>query len=85
MAKKEELKELLVTIVKDSDLTVDKINDDTVLIGEDGLFFDSIDVLELIVQIEKLYGIKIKDNDLIQEKFKDFNTLFQFIVENEKK
>jgi len=63
----------------------DSITDETVLIGEDGLFFDSIDVLELVVQIEKKYGVKVKDNDLIQEKFKDFKTFFDFINENEKK
>lgn len=84
-ANKDELKQLLIDIVKDSDLTPDKINDDTQLIGEDGLFFDSIDVLELIVELEKRYGIKIKDNDIIAQKFGSFLTFYNFIVENEKK
>ena len=85
MVDKKELKELLIGIVNDKTLTIDSIQDDTNLIGENGLFFDSIDVLELVVQIEKRYGIKIKDNDIIQEKFKTFSTFYNFITENEKK
>jgi acyl carrier protein len=85
LANKQDLKQLLIGIIKDNDLNSDNINDETHLIGPEGLFFDSIDVLELIVEIEKRYGIKIKDNDIIQEKFRDFVTFYQFINENEKK
>ena len=85
MADKTELKQLIIAIIKDSDLKPDDIGDETAIIGQDGLFFDSIDVLELIVEIEKRYGIKIKDNDIILEKFKTFSTFHQFINENEKK
>lgn len=85
MIDKKEIKELLLSIINDRTLTEDSITDDTKLIGEDGLFFDSIDVLELIVQIEKKYGIKIKDNDIIQEKFKTFSNFYDFITKNEKK
>jgi acyl carrier protein len=85
VAEKKDVKEIIVRIIKDSSVTVDTISDSQVLIGEDGLFFDSIDVLELLVEIEKKYGIKVKDNDIVKEKFKDFNTLYQFIQENEKK
>jgi acyl carrier protein len=48
------------------------------------LFFDSVDVLELIVELENQYGIKIKDNDIVQKKFKTFETLYEFIKENKK-
>ncbi|MCK4797814.1 MAG: acyl carrier protein, partial [Spirochaetes bacterium] len=60
------------------------VNDDTVLIGEDGIFFDSVDVLELVVELENKYGIKIQDNDIIRQKLKTFQTLFQLIEENGK-
>jgi acyl carrier protein len=85
LADKTELRQLIIDIIKDSDLKINEISDDTSLIGQEGLFFDSIDVLELIVEIEKKYGIKIKDNDIIQEKFKTFQTFHQFVNENEKK
>jgi acyl carrier protein len=85
LAEKSELKQLIIDVMKDSDLKIDDINEDTALIGRDGLFFDSIDVLELIVEIEKRYGIKIKDNDIIQEKFQSFKSFYEFINENAKK
>ncbi len=85
MVDKKEIKQLLIGIINDKNLTEDSITDETNLIGENGLFFDSIDVLELIVQLEKRYGIKIKDNDIIQEKFKTFSTFYDFILTNEKK
>jgi acyl carrier protein len=81
---KDEVKQFIVNILKDDDVTADKISDDSVLIGENGIFFDSVDVLELIVELENIYGIKVSDRELIQEKFKDFNSLYEFIIENKK-
>lgn len=84
MIEKEELKRVLVDILKDTDINVDinSINDDTILIGEDGLFYDSIDVLELIVELENRFKIKVKDNDIIKERFKTFSSFYQFVLEN---
>jgi acyl carrier protein len=81
---KDEVKQFIVNILKDDDVTADKISDDSVLIGENGIFFDSVDVLELIVELENIYGIKVSDRELIQEKFKDFKSLYEFIIENKK-
>ncbi len=84
LADKSEIKKFLIDVIKDDDLSVDDVNDDTVLIGEDGIFFDSVDVLELVVELENKYGIKIQDNDIIRQKLKTFQTLFQLIEENGK-
>lgn len=84
MVDKDELKKVILTVAK-SDDDISSITDDTVLIGEDGLFFDSIDVLELIVEIEKKFGIKIKDKDLNQNKLDSFEIFYDFVNENAKK
>ncbi len=84
MVDKDELKKVILTVAK-SDDDINSITDDTVLIGEDGLFFDSIDVLELIVEIEKKFGIKIKDKDLNQNKLDSFKIFYDFVNENAKK
>ena len=83
MVDKDELKKVILTVAK-SDDDISSITDDTVLIGEDGLFFDSIDVLELIVEIEKKFGIKIKDKDLNQNKLDSFKIFYDFVNENAK-
>ncbi len=84
MVDKDELKKVILAVAKIDD-DVSSITDDTVLIGEEGLFFDSIDVLELIVEIEKKFGIKIKDKDLNQNKLDSFKVFYDFVNENAKK
>ncbi len=84
MATSEELKDIIVDIIKDPDLKQSMITEQTQLIGENGLFYDSIDVLELLVQIEKKYGIKINDNSIIEQHFTTFDNFFKFVKENEK-
>ena len=79
-----EVKEFIIGTIKDDDILVNDINDDTVLIGEDGIFFDSVDVLELIVELENRYGIKIQDNDLIKDKLRTFGSFYEFIQENKR-
>jgi len=80
---KDELKQVILNVTKSTD-GIETINDDTQLIGEDGLFFDSIDVLELIVEVEKKFGIKIKDKDLNQNKLDTFKIFHDFLSTNEK-
>lgn len=84
MIDKAELKKLIIEIVKDDDIKNSDINNDTELVGENGIFFDSVDVLELIVELENRFGVKIKDNHIVQEKLRTFQTLYDFIKENEK-
>ncbi|MBW1297170.1 phosphopantetheine-binding protein [Aquimarina litoralis] len=57
---KEELKEKIIEQLSLEDVEVSEIGDDDPLFG-DGLGLDSIDALELIVLLEKDYGIKLKD------------------------
>lgn len=79
-----EVKEFILKTIKDDDITINDINDNTILVGEDGIFFDSVDVLELIVELENNYGIKIQDNDLIKEKLRTFSSFYEFIQENKR-
>lgn len=51
----------------------------------DGLGLDSIDALELIVLIEKNYGIKLKDPAKGKEIFKSINVMADYIAKNRTK
>ena len=55
-----ELKEHIIDVLNLEEMTPEDIDNDAPLFGE-GLGLDSIDALELIVMLEKVYGIKIKD------------------------
>ena len=56
------LKHLIVETLKLDDVTPDSIADDEPLIGA-GLSLDSIDALELVVRLEKEFGIKISSSE----------------------
>ena len=59
-ALKQELKERIVNVLNLEDITPADIQDNDALFG-DGLGLDSIDALELIVLLDKEYGIKLSD------------------------
>lgn len=54
------------------------IEDEAPLFGE-GLGLDSVDALELVVALEKEFGIKIKSQEMGREVFSSVSTLSQFI------
>lgn len=57
---KQQLKEQIISALNLDDLQPSDIQDDAPLFGE-GLGLDSIDALELIMLLDKQYGIKIAD------------------------
>jgi acyl carrier protein len=80
----EELKKAIIETLNLEDITPEDIDADAPLFGS-GLGLDSIDALELIVLIEKRYGIKLKDPSKSREVFKSVNVMAQFIAENRTK
>jgi acyl carrier protein len=58
----EKLKEEIIEQLNLEDITKEDIGDDEPLFGE-GLGLDSIDALELIVLMERSYGIKIENQE----------------------
>jgi acyl carrier protein len=65
------------------DLNADDIDPDAALFGE-GLGLDSIDALELIVLLEKNYGIKIEDPKDGKKIFASIRTMANYILANQK-
>ncbi|MCH5277101.1 MAG: acyl carrier protein [Desulfovibrionaceae bacterium] len=53
---------------------------DTLLFDADGLGLDSLDAVELVVLLEKHYGIIIKDAEASREIFTSLSTLADFIL-----
>lgn len=73
-----DLKEKMIEVLNLEDMQPDDIDNDAPLFGE-GLGLDSIDALELIVMMERIYGIKIKDPAEGKEIFKSVNTMVDYI------
>ena len=72
------LKHLIVETLRLEDLTPDQIQDDQPLIGA-GLALDSIDALELVVTIEKEFGIKIGSSEESREALASVQSLAAYI------
>jgi acyl carrier protein len=78
------LKEQIIAELNLEDVKPEDINDDSPLFGEGGLGLDSIDALELIVLLEKNYGIKIEDPKEGKTIFYSIRILAEYITTNKK-
>lgn len=73
-----ELKNELIKVLNLEGVKPEDIGDDSELFGG-GLGLDSIDALELIVLLEKNYGIKLKDPAQGKEIFKSVRTMAEYV------
>lgn len=81
---KEELKGKIIEVLNLEDISVADIQDGDPLFG-DGLGLDSIDALELIVLMDKEYGIKLSDPKQGKAIFQSIETMSAYIAENRTK
>ena len=65
-------------------MTPEEIDNDAPLFG-DGLGLDSIDALELIVILDKFYGIKLKSPAEGKAVFKSINSIADYVQKNRPK
>lgn len=79
-----ELKEEIIKVLNLEDITPEDIDENAPLFGE-GLGLDSIDALELIVMLEKNYGIKLEDPAKGKEIFQSINVMADYVANNRKK
>jgi acyl carrier protein len=73
-----DLKKEIITQLNLQDITPEEIKDDAPLFV-DGLGLDSIDVLELIVLLQKKYGVKIDGAKEGKSVFYSVKTMAEFI------
>ena len=79
-----ELKQYIIEALNLEDMTPDDIDDEASLFGE-GLGLDYIDALELIVLMEKHYGIRLASAAEGKEIFKSIQTMADYVAKNRKK
>lgn len=80
-ALKQELKSKIIEVLNLEDIAIADIRDNDALFG-DGLGLDSIDALELIVMLDKDYGIKLVDPKEGKQIFMSITTMATYIAEN---
>lgn len=77
---KERIKKVIIDSLGLEGMTPDDIGDDEPLFG-DGLGLDSVDALELMVVLEKDFGVEIDDEELDPEVFASVSSLEKFVHE----
>jgi acyl carrier protein len=77
----EELKVKLIEILNLADVNPEDFDENSQLVGGE-LGIDSIDVLEMVVMVEKDYGIIINSQEVGQKIFSSLTSLAEFIQEN---
>lgn len=75
------IKEMLVKNLM-LQVTPEQITDDMPLFGPDGLGLDSIDSLELVVSMEKTFGVGVPNSEVASKALRSVNTINDYIVAN---
>jgi acyl carrier protein len=78
---KRTLREMIVRELRLQGVSLDEVGDDLPLTGA-RLGFDSIDILELIVAIERRFRVRISDANVAAVAFASVNALADFLIQH---
>ena len=76
------VKSLIVEALMLEDVQPSEIDDDAPLFGE-GLGLDSIDALELVVGMEKTFGVGVPNSEVAANVLRSVNTIHDYILERQ--
>ena len=60
------------------------IGDDLPLFGPEGLGLDSIDALELVVSLEKKFGVSVPNSETARQALASVNTIHAYVLAHRK-
>ena len=80
-----EIKLKLIDALNLDGMTPETIDDNAPLFGDEGLGLDSIDVLELIVLLERNYGIRLASPTEGKQVFQSVAVMADYILKNRTK
>ena len=78
---KQEIKELIIDSLKIPDVKPEEIDDDASLFeGENSLQIDSVDALEIVMALQRAYGVHIDDKNPGRFIIKSVSTIADFVA-----
>ena len=78
-----EIKEMMVENLM-LKVSKEEIADDMPLFGPEGLGLDSIDALELVVSLEKKFGVSVPNSETAKVALANVNSIHDYVVANRK-
>ena len=82
---KDEIKETIVSSLSISDVEPNKIDDALPLMENSLLDLDSVDILEIVVALQRKYDVRIDDQNLAREVLKSIDTIAEFVESSREK
>ena len=79
------LKQQIKEALNLEELSLEDFDENAPLFGDEGIGLDSIDVLEIIVLLEKNYGIRLANPKEGRAIFQSIKTIADYVRENRKK
>ncbi|ACS98032.1 acyl carrier protein [Aggregatibacter aphrophilus NJ8700] len=80
MELEQQLKQLIIDSLALEDISVEDIENDTALFGDDGLGLDSVDALELGLAVQKTFGLQLdSEQTQLRDHFESVTSLAKFI------
>ena len=83
MSLREEIKALIIEALMIEDMEASEIQDEQELFGGE-LELDSVDALEIAVEIERVYGVRIPDAEEGREVFRNVKNLAAYVQAHRK-
>ena len=80
----EQLKKIIIEELNLEDIDASEISNDDPLFGDEGLGLDSLDAVELVVLIQKHFGVEIKDMEEGKVALASISSLVDFINNHKK-
>jgi acyl carrier protein len=80
-ALKLEIKQLLIEKLM-LQITAEEIGDEQPLFGPGSVGLDSVDALQLVVELEKKFGLKIRDAEAAQQILQSVHTIAEAVVQH---
>lgn len=80
-----DLKQQIKEALHFEELSLEDFDENTPLFGEDGIGLDSIDILEIVVLLEKEYGIRVSKPKEGKAIFHSIKTIAEYVQANRKK
>ena len=77
---KQQIKKLMIENLM-LQVSAEEIGDDQLLFGAGGMGLDSVDALQLVVALDKTFGLKIADPAAAKEILKNVNTIAEAVQE----
>ncbi len=81
-----EIKKMIMETLNITDIKPENVDDEKPLFGSDNeLTLDSVDAIEIIMAIQRNYGIRIADQSMARYVIRSINSIADFIVSEQEK